>query len=117
MYFSWFFLTFVETIRCVSMTKLFFGVVLIIFCPLQANAQHETVQDLAWYQTFFTESNPKAIERRTKEVMVQWQEAVDSHDLKREAVTGKELGLLHLTGSRDYERAMDLFIRSLSIED
>jgi signal transduction histidine kinase len=99
------------------MTKLFFGVVLIIFSSLQAIAQQETVQDLSWYQSFFAESDPKAIERRTKDVAIRWQEAVDSHDLSREAFSGKELGMLHLVGSRDYEKAMDLFIRSLSIED
>jgi signal transduction histidine kinase/Tfp pilus assembly protein PilF len=99
------------------MTKFFFGVVLIIFSSLLATAQEETVQDLPWYQSFFVESDPKAIEQRTKDVLIHWQEAVDSHDLKREAFFGKELGLMHLIGSRDYEKAMDLFIRSLSIED
>lgn len=99
------------------MTKFFFGVVLILFISYPAAAQQEIAQDLSWYQSFFTESDPKSIEIRVKEVTVNWQEAIDSHDLKREAFHSKELALLHLTGSRDYEKAMDLFIKSLSIED
>jgi signal transduction histidine kinase len=99
------------------MTKFFFGIVLLLSLTVNALGQEPVSQDIEWYKSFFKPSSPQSIEQKLKVANVDLQEAVDSHDLVREAMAGKTVGLFELTGTKNYEKAMDLFIRSLSIED
>jgi signal transduction histidine kinase len=101
-----------------SQTIIFFGaVILLAFCyghsPAQQPADEQTVK---WYESFFREKKNSA-DDDLKQATANLEEAVDAHDPKAEAKASKTLGLIHLTRSHDYDKAMDCFIRSLSIED
>lgn len=101
-----------------SQTIIFFGAVtLLAFCYGHSPAQQQTTQQtIQWYERFFREKQTSA-ENDLKQAVADLDEAVDAHDPKAEAMASKALGLIHLTRTHDYEKAMDFFIRSLSIED
>lgn len=101
-----------------SQTIIFFGAVtLLAFCYGHSPAQQQTAQQtIQWYESFFRDKQTSA-ENDLKQAVADLDEAVDARDAKAEAMASKTLGLIHLTRAHDYEKAMDFFIRSLSIED
>jgi signal transduction histidine kinase len=101
-----------------SQTIFFFGAVtLLVFCYQDSPAQQQAdEQSIKWYESFFRARKAPA-EDDIRQATANLEEAVDAHDPKAEAKASKTLGLIHLTRTHDYEKAMDYFIRSLSIED
>lgn len=57
------------------------------------------------------------MDRALSEANLRLEQAREIGDVKQEAKAMRALGLIHFTRLHDYDRAMDLFIRSLSIED
>ncbi|HYC86496.1 MAG TPA: tetratricopeptide repeat-containing sensor histidine kinase [Chryseosolibacter sp.] len=94
------------------MTKLFFWLFLLVFSfPLLAQ---DTQSSLTWYKTFF---GPAADRRTGNDLLSVADDARSMNDLQLEAFSRKEAGMLFLTRMHDYEKAMDCFIRALTIED
>lgn len=101
-----------------SKAILFSGAVTLLACcyqfsPAQQNIEQQSIQ---WYERFFRERENSA-ENDLKQATANLEEAVDARDPKAEAKASKALGLIHLTRTHDYEKAMDFFIRALAIED
>ncbi len=72
---------------------------------------------LGWYQQFFKENNDKPIEAQLQGGTKKLNDAIDTPDLMDDVVGLKEIGLLHLTKTNNYELAMGNFIKALAIED
>src|SRR5688572_1074084 len=99
-------------------TIIFFGSVIFLLGGFQLKAkQPDASQTIDWYQHFFQEKSGKAVEEELKVFQTRLDEALNINDLKAVSRLGKEIGLLHLSYTHDYEKAMDLFIQSLAIED
>lgn len=97
------------------MTKFFFGITL--FLSSVTTLAQNTAQDLNWFKSFSRPTSNAAFLKELPVAQRNLQDAVDSHDLATEAAMSKGVGLLYMFGQEDYEKAMDLFIRSLAIED
>jgi signal transduction histidine kinase len=69
------------------------------------------------YKQFFRSGKVSADKRDVDKLMRQGEEAIEIGDQLVATRRFREAGLLHLTRSRDYEKALDQFIRCLSIED
>src|SRR5688572_12896474 len=101
-----------------QLNKLFFAFPVFFFCFLDLSAQDiETDPDISWYESFFTEAKRPNIEKLLGEAEARRLEAIETNDPRSVAKTSKELGLLHLTHTRNYEKAVDFFIQALTIED
>jgi tetratricopeptide (TPR) repeat protein len=85
---------------------------LLIFWQLTAQDQSATDR----YKNFF-KSHSQPVENVLALHESALDEAMETHDLKNEARTRKEIGFLHLIRTHDYEKAMDFFIQALTIED
>jgi signal transduction histidine kinase/Tfp pilus assembly protein PilF len=81
------------------------------------SAAQDSDSVLNWYKSFFEEGNQPPAEEMMAKATTRVQEAQESHNGAKEAQAQKELGLLHLTRSHNYDQAMDHFIRALIIED
>lgn len=74
-------------------------------------------QAVAWYEEFFQEKKRKPVEESLKQVTVKLDQAIRTNNPESQAKALKELGLLHLTRTNDYDMAMDMLIQCLIIED
>ena len=91
------------------------GVILsLIFFQTVARQQGSST---AWYQQYFTNPGQQPIEKMLDKKANQLLEAIEIQDDSAKAHILLETGLIHLTRTYDYEKAMDFFIRSLSIAD
>jgi signal transduction histidine kinase len=92
------------------------GVILsLIFFQTVARQQHPSAT--AWYQQYFTKPSQQPIEKALDKKANQLLEAIEIQDDSAKARILLETGLIHLTRTYDYEKAMDFFIRSLTIAD
>ena len=73
--------------------------------------------EIEWYKSFFKDSPQKSTDEALQHANAKLQDAIDVHDLREKAHASKEIGLLHLTRTRNYERAVEFFIEALTIED
>jgi signal transduction histidine kinase len=88
---------------------------LVMLAPFFLHGQNES--ELAEFQRFFDAKPQAALEKSLKAATLELEQAREIRDGRLEARALKTLGLVHLTRLHDYERAMDLFIRALTIED
>lgn len=72
---------------------------------------------LRHFQSHFSGKHATSLERALQNATLQLEQATEIEDGKQKANALRNLGLIHLTRSHDYEAAMDLFIRALAIED
>lgn len=90
---------------------LFIGLLTCINLHAQEN------EDIVWFESFFL----PATERATTETLNNLNErvlaAIETKDLAEELKLKKELGLIHLTQTHNYEKALDCFIDALTLED
>ena len=70
-----------------------------------------------WYESFFQESQKNTTDKALSRVDESLREAVSRKDKLAETQALNELGLIHLTRTFAYEKAIDFFIRALAIED
>jgi signal transduction histidine kinase len=83
-------------------------------CFHDAAAQDDP--ELDWYESFFqlqAKSPDKKLETTAHDLMLHQA----SGDSRQEIKSLKSLGLLHLTQTEDYEKAMGFFMRALKLED
>lgn len=94
--------------------RIFAVLVFLNLCPLYGQDQ----PDMEFFQGFFKEGkNLPPLEAALATATAHLDQAISANDLKGEARALKGLGLLHLTRTHDYEKAMDFLIRCLAIED
>ncbi|MFZ6011395.1 MAG: tetratricopeptide repeat-containing sensor histidine kinase, partial [Bacteroidota bacterium] len=98
------------------MAKIFLGLI-IGLASLQPVWSQEHRADLEWYQNFFQERKRQPVEEELAFYNAKLEQARSANDAAAEAHARMEIGLVHLTRTHDYERALDFFIRSLAIED
>lgn len=92
------------------------GVLLYLIFSQTFARQDESVS-IAWYQQYFTKSSGQSIEKALEGKANQLLEAIEIQDDSAKARILLESGLIHLTRTYDYEKAMDFFIKSLSVAD
>ena len=91
-------------------------------CSLWMDAHHAFAQSgddtgITWYKSFFDAGNNQPIEQALSKGNALLEQATDASDFALAARALKQLGLIHLTRTHDYEQAMDFLIKSLAIED
>jgi signal transduction histidine kinase len=96
-------------------TTIFFGTVVFVFIGIIASAQQNPKLD--WYESFFQKRSAVDSDSLFAKAEKKLDDAISTHDLIAKAEATKELGLLHLTVGRNFEKAMDGFIQALTIED
>lgn len=83
----------------------------------RSSAAQEDREGLLWYKGFFEEAGNHSTEELISGATERLRQAREKLEVKDEAKALTELGLIHLTRTRDYDQAMDDFIESLTIED
>ena len=73
--------------------------------------------ELAHFQDFFSQEQSVPLEQSLQEHGLRLEQAREIQDGREEASVLKDLGLIYLTRLYDYEKAMDLLIDALAIED
>lgn len=81
------------------------------------NLHAQENEDIVWFESFLlptTErSTQEALNTRNDRLLT----AIETKDLPEELKIKKELGLIHLTQTHNYEKALDYFIDALTLED
>lgn len=91
-----------------------FGI-LFIADPFSLSAQDET--ELSHFQSFFSKKQGSTPDDAIPAYELKLEQAREIQDGREESLLLKDLGLIYLTRAHNYEKAMDLFIQALSIED
>jgi signal transduction histidine kinase len=91
------------------------ALVLFLFSIISFSSLGQDTDLKTWYESFLT--SKKSPEKALVESNARLEEALETHDLPAEARARMEMGLIHLTRTQDFEKAMDFFIHSLIIED
>ena len=97
--------------------KLFLIFVILVYTNFPAMGLQEVDQDVVWYEEFFDAKKRMTVEENLKLITNRLNQAIKSNDATYKARALKELALVHLTRTRDYEVAMDMLIQCLAIED
>src|SRR5688572_17646288 len=77
----------------------------------------QTESDLAEFQSFFNDDQATGVEKSLEHAMMTLNQAREIGDGNEEVRALMTLGLIYLTRVHDYEKAMDLFVRALALED
>lgn len=93
----------------------FFSCAVLFTCSLSTYAQTE--QDLTWYLHFFDRSISMDVSQQLAENEQELAEALEINDLAAQARIWKEQGMLHLTRTYSYGKALDYFFKALTLED
>lgn len=88
---------------------------ILILSPRLLLAQDEA--EVAELQGFLAEPRNLPLEKSLTETGLLLEQAREIHDAKEEARLLRSLGLLHLHGVHDYERALDFLIQAVAIND
>ena len=94
---------------------IFFGTVILALSVFGARAQRNPKID--FYENFFQKNQIQNSDSAFAKAEKKLEDAEGSHDIEKKAEAFKELGLLHLTVSQDFDKAMDAFIQALMIEE
>lgn len=100
-----------------SKATIFFGAFTYFILCFPAYAQQETNQTIDWYESFFAEKDKETAEKELNRDSLLLEEAFVINDHQAKSRILKEMGLLHLIHTHDYDVAMDCFVKALSIED
>ncbi len=77
----------------------------------------QNVVNVNWYENLFLVKRGHSVESDLKLANSSLREAIKANDKVAEVRALIELGVLHLARAKDYEKAVDIFVRSLVIED
>jgi signal transduction histidine kinase len=94
-----------------------FGILIWWLSFFNASAIQDDDSGIAWYESFFQERKQKPVEDVLASATSKLDQATDVRDGVAEAAALKELALIHLTRTNNYEQALDFLIRCLAIED
>ncbi|MDH5367952.1 MAG: tetratricopeptide repeat-containing sensor histidine kinase [Cyclobacteriaceae bacterium] len=89
---------------------------LIIISHVQIIAQ-DMNDDLIWFEHYFQVEQIDNVDEVIKNTEVKIMDAQEEFNLLGEAKALKELGLLHLTQTYNYEKAMNYFLQALAFEE
>lgn len=80
---------------------------------------HATAQtvDAEWYQQFFSGNPSTPVEEALSQRQKALEQANQKGDTQQKAVLLNELGLLHLTRTRNFDKAMENMVAALALED
>lgn len=93
------------------------AVILLILLPAFVPSFAQDESEIARFETLLTGTGQASIEELLPAATMRLEQAREIGDSRKEARAMKELGLIHLAGLHDCEKAMDFLIRSLAIED
>ena len=90
-----------------------FYLIVLTFCCGYGQSE----SDLADFLPHFSGKHAAPLEKNLDAANLRLEQAKEINDARETARALRNLGLTHLNGLHDYEKAMDLFIQSLGIED
>jgi signal transduction histidine kinase len=88
---------------------------LVSFNP--AFAFQEQPEDIKWFESFFSGPSRENPEQQIAAANIRLDKATENDDLSGQARALNEIALIHLTNGHDYDKAMEYFIRALSLEE
>lgn len=94
----------------------FFNLFVLLHC-LQGTALAQNDPDLTWYEGFFQARKSSSPDKKLESITHQLMLDRDAGKATDEIKSLKSLGLIHLTQTEDYEKALDFLIKALRIED
>ena len=100
-----------------SMGRVFLALFFSVLGYLPAMGQKEEDPNVAWYEEFFQEKKRKPVEESLRFTTSKLDHAIKTNNAEDHSKALKELSLIHLTRTSDYEMAIDLLIKCLVIED
>ena len=77
----------------------------------------QSESELSDFLLHFSGKTTSPLEKTLQEANLRLEQANEINDAREKTGALRILGLIHLNGLHDYEKAMDLFIQSLAIED
>lgn len=83
--------------------------------PLALSGQDEA--QLSHFQTFFSKRESASPEQAIPDYELKLEQAREIQDAREESLLLRDLGLIYFTKAHNYEKAMDLFIQAMAIED
>jgi signal transduction histidine kinase len=98
-----------------AMKFCFVSVLLFLSLPFSVFGQEEAT--IGWYENLYALKKQHSVERDLKLGNNKLGDAIKSNNKPDEVRALIELGVLHLARTKDYEKAVDVFIRSLVMED
>ena len=99
------------------MRRIYLALFLSVLGCLPAMGQQKADPNVAWYEEFFQEKKRKPVEASLRSTTSKLDHAIKTKNGEEQAKALKELSLIHLTRTSDYEAATDLLIKCLVIED
>lgn len=93
------------------------AVILLVLLPAFIPSLAQDESDIARFEMLLNGNGRSPIEEQLPAATMRLEQAREIGDSRDEARAMKVLGLIHLSGLHDCEKAMDFFIRSLAIED
>jgi signal transduction histidine kinase/uncharacterized protein HemY len=82
-----------------------------------SSGQQQQAQSIEWYEQFFRNESPTAVDKELEFLSNKIQAANDAHDLALVSFLKKSLALTHITRTEDYEKALNLLVEVITIED
>jgi signal transduction histidine kinase len=99
------------------MGRVYLALFLFVLSCLRATGQQEADPNVAWYEEFFQEKKRKPVEESLRTTTSKLEQAIKTNSPEEHSKALKELSLIHLTRTSDYETAIDLLVKCLVIED
>jgi signal transduction histidine kinase len=97
-------------------TIVFFKLITLFCCfSFAVNAQEDP--ELTWYESFFKPGKKGASDQKLAAAEHQLRLDKTDGDVRAEIKSLKSLGLLHLTQTEEYDKALSCFIKALRMED
>lgn len=89
--------------------------IVFIFLTIPAVGQDE-VSDIQWFESFF-KPHAKSAEQRLAQSNAALEQATENDDVAAQAKALNEIALVHSTDMHEPEKAMEFFIRALTLEE
>lgn len=100
-----------------SISKKYIFLFFILSTSVTQNNAQNTNNDLRWFESFFQKAQIENINEVIENTEIKIIDAQEEFNHLDEAKALKELGLLHLTQTFDYEKAMHYFLQVLNYEE
>src|SRR5262245_56515982 len=101
------------------MTPFRTGSLLFIFLLILtvAAVAQEDVDHIQWFESFFDKAESASAEKKLQASNAVLENAIQSDDVNGQAKALNEIALVHFTFAHDYDKAMEFFIRALTLEE
>lgn len=107
---------FTKVLQRLFYCKIGYAILMLVF-SLPVYALQDQESDIAWYESFFQEEKRNTVENALSKANSKLNQAVKQQDQIAEAMALKEIALIHLTRTFNYDSAIKFLVQALAIED